>query len=483
MAGRRVLRRWKRTRGPQVESVVQGEAIPRPPGRPLIGNLLEVRPHQAMADLSALARQYGPIFALEAPGRVPRLFVSGYDLVDEICDDGRFDKALGPGLAVLARSPVGHGLFTAETADPEWRRAHNVLLPAFRPQALRGYFPRMLDIAMQLRLKWERLNPGDTVDVPADMTRLTLDTIALAGFDYRFNSFYRDTPHPFVVAMLGVLNGAQQSVRQLPALRRMYWRQERRMLADQVHMARIVERLIDERRGSGRLGQVDDLLDRMLVGIDPKSGEGLKDRNIIAQCITFLIAGHETTSGLLSFAIYALLKHPDVLARAYEEVDRVLGRDASVLPKAAQIGAMRYLTQVLEETLRLWPTAPAFTRRARQEVMLGGRYRVTPEMPLLVMVGMLHRDPKVWGEEPERFDPDRFSPERRRLIAPNAYKPFGSGLRACIGRLFALQEAALVLAMVLQRFELVDFADYTLKTKQTLTIKPDQFYIRVKFRT
>ena len=96
-------------------------------------------------------------------------------------------------------------MFTSETSDPNWRKAHNVLLPAFSLDAMRSYFPGMLDLAVQLMQKWERLNPDDVVDVPADMTRLTLDTIALCGFNYRFNSFYRDTPHPFVVAMLGVL--------------------------------------------------------------------------------------------------------------------------------------------------------------------------------------------------------------------------------------------------------------------------------------
>ena len=91
-----------------------------------------------------------------------------------------------------------------------------MLLPAFSMDAMRGYLPRMLDIASQLMLKWERLNADDTVDVPADMTRLTLDTIALCGFDYRFNSFYRDTPHPFVVAMLNSLEAAQASAREMP---------------------------------------------------------------------------------------------------------------------------------------------------------------------------------------------------------------------------------------------------------------------------
>ena len=101
---------------------------------------------------------------------------------------------------------------------------------------------------------------------------------------------------------------------------------------------------------------------------------------------------------------------------------------------------------------------------------------------VVVLTGMLHRDKQVWGENPEAFDPDRFSPENRANIPPNAYKPFGTGQRACIGRQFALQEATLVLSMLLQRFELVDFANYQLETKQTLTIKPTNFSIRVRLR-
>ena len=155
--------------------------------------------------------------------------------------------------------------------------------------AMRGYFPRMLDIASQLVLKWERLNADETVEVPADMTRLTLDTIALCGFDYRFNSFYRDTPHPFVLAML------------------------KKVRADQKFMVETVRHILEERRKSGMLGKVNDLLDRMLTGADRQSGEKLDETNIIAQCLTFLIAGHETTSGLLSFVLYELIKNPKVL--------------------------------------------------------------------------------------------------------------------------------------------------------------------------
>jgi cytochrome P450 / NADPH-cytochrome P450 reductase len=460
----------------------QLEPIPRPPGHHLIGNLLDLDASHPMESLMELARQYGPIYELTVPGRGSRIIVSGYELVNELCDESRFDKVVGPGLKALAEGPAGAGLFTSDTADPNWHKAHNVLLPAFSLDAMRGYLARMLDIAMQLMKKWERLNPEDIVDVTADTTRLTLDTIALCGFNYRFNSFYRDTPHPFVVAMVGSLEAAQAKTRELPIQTMLHRERQQQLHANQQIMLRTVQRLIQERRTAGAVGTINDLLDRMLIGIDSQSGEKLDDTNIMAQCITFLIAGHETTSGLLSFALYELIKHPEVLARAYDEVDRVLGADLSVLLTYAQIHQVPYVAQILDETLRLWPTAPAFTRHPHENTVIGGKYLLRKNDIALIPVAMLHQDKHVWGENPEQFDPDRFSPESRIRIPPNAYKPFGTGQRACIGRQFALQEATLVLSMILQRFDLIDFANYQLKTKQALTIKPDNFHLKVKLR-
>jgi cytochrome P450/NADPH-cytochrome P450 reductase len=465
-----------------MENASHFEPIPRPPGHMLVGNLFDVDSAHPLEGLAQLARKYGPIYKLDVPGLGSRIIASSFELVDPLCDESRFDKNVGAGLSALASGPAGRGLFTAETQDPNWRKAHNVLLPSFSMDAMRGYHPRMLDIATQLMLKWERLNADDTVDVPADMTRLTLDTIALCGFDYRFNSFYRDTPHPFVLAMLNTLEAAQAVARELPIQTKLKPGRAKKVRADQKFMVETVRHIIEERRKSGVLGEVNDLLDRMLTGIDRQSGEKLDETNIIAQCITFLIAGHETTSGLLSFALYELIRKPKFLEQAYEEVDRVLGAEVNALPTYAQIHQLPYVSQILEETLRLWPTAPAFTRRPYKDTVLGGRYKVEANSAVVVLTGMLHRDPKIWGDNPEAFDPDRFSPENRAKIPPNAYKPFGTGQRACIGRQFALQEATLVLALLLQRFELVDFANYQLETRQTLTIKPANFNIRVKRR-
>jgi cytochrome P450 / NADPH-cytochrome P450 reductase len=153
--------------------------------------------------------------------------------------------------------------------------------------------------------------------------------------------------------MLGSLEIAQARARELPIQSHLHFKRDRELQANQQMMAQTVQRIIQDRRSSGTA--FNDLLDRMLTSVDRESGEKLDDINILAQCVTFLVAGHETTSGLLSFALYALLKNPDVLARACEEVDRVLGTDLSVLPTYAQTHQVPYVSQILEETLRLWP--------------------------------------------------------------------------------------------------------------------------------
>src|SRR5215207_8413112 len=460
---------------------LQPEDFPGPPGLPFLGNVREIDLAQPLESLMSLAREYGPIFKLTSPAGIS-VVVSGVDLVSEICDDARFDKVITAGLSILAEGPVDAGLFTAHTDDPMWARAHGILMAPFSMQAMRDYMPAMIDIADQLMGKWDRLNPGEEIDVPADMTRLTLDTIALCGFGYRFNSFYRDTPHPFVQAMVRVLDESQARIRQLPIQTRFKISAQRQFEEDQAFMASLVDDLLRKRRAMGDAADNTDLLGRMITGVDKQTGLTLPDENIRAQCITFLVAGHETTSGLLSFAIYFLLEYPEYLDRAREEVDRVLG--GTLQPTFDQLHELTYVRQVLDEALRLWPTAAGFRRHARQDTMIGeGRYAIPKDLGMMVLSPMLHRDKSIWGEDAEEFNPDHTRPERMSAIPPNAYKPFGTGQRACIGRQFALQEAVLVLGMLLQRFELIKDPDYRLHTKVTLTVKPADFHIQVRRRT
>ena len=459
------------------------ESIPQPPTKPLVGNLLDIGADNHVQNFMKLAQEYGPIVQLDVPGR-ELVLVSGFDLVDELSDENRFDKKVWTPLRKV-RAFTGDGLFTAHTQEPNWHKAHNILMPNFSMKAMQGYFPMMLDISEQLMQKWARLNPNEVIDVPADMTRLTLDTIGLCGFDYRFNSFYRQDNHPFVESMVGALGEAMESSSRLPIQNKLAFAQHKQMQANIDFMNTTVDSIIQERKRNGEQSTSKrDLLSYMLTGIDKQSGESLDDTNIRYQIITFLIAGHETTSGLLSFALYFLLHSPEVLAKAYEEVDRVLGPDPSVPPTFAQINRLKYVGQILKETLRLWPTAPMFSVYPYEdETIIGGKYRMSKEQDWAILIPALHRDKSVWGEDAEEFNPDHFTVEAEQARPANAYKPFGNGQRACIGRQFAMQEATLVLGMLLQRFKFIDYSNYQLKIKETLTLKPENFTIRVKERT
>jgi cytochrome P450 / NADPH-cytochrome P450 reductase len=453
--------------------------IPSPPGKPIVGNMLTVDSDTPLQSLMQLTREQGPIFWLNMMG-TPLVVVSGADLVDEICDESRFDKAVRGSLRRI-RAAAGDGLFTSDTQEPNWAKAHNILLPTFAHRAMAGYLPLMQDIAAQLCTKWERLNADDEIDVVHDMTALALDTIGICGFGYRFNSFYRRDYHPFIDALTRTLETAMVQ-RGLPLEKLVLSKRLARMKADIDFMSELVDEIIRERRRGGGDQSQKDLLNFMLAGVDKQTGESLSDENIRYQIITFLIAGHETTSGLLSFTLYFLVNNPDVVARAYEEVDRVLGTDIGVMPTFQQINQLTYIQQILNEALRLYPTAPAIGLYPYKDEVIGGKYTLKKGTFVTLLTLMLHRDPAVWGPEPEKFDPENFSREAMAARPPNAFKPWGNGQRACIGRQFAMQEATLVLAMIMQRFQLFDHRNYKLKIKESLSIKPDGFTIKVKPR-
>lgn len=454
------------------------EPIPQPPKRAIMGNLadLQIAP-TPMESMVKLAEQYGPIFQLEIGGN-KTIVVSSFELAKELFDTKRFDKGIGPGLKQV-RNFNSEGLFSSYTQEAHWRMAHNILLPNFSHAAMKRYAAPMLEIANQLIAKWSKCcDEGKEVDVPADMTRLTLDTIGLCGFDHRFGSFERDEPHPFVNAMMGFLGAMQDNARRPAIVNKMLVLRQRQLRKDSQFINDYVDKIVSERKKDPKASEKTDLLSYMLSGVDRESGEKLPDSVIRANIVTFLIAGHETTSGLLSFALYELMHHPKVLARAQEEADRVLGPQ----PDFNQIHKLEYILQILKETLRHWPTAPFFSLAPYEDTVIGGKYLIPKGQPVQVLLSRLHLDPKIWGPNAADFDPDNFSPEKEENRPADAMKAFGNGQRACIGRQFALQEAMLVLGMVLQRFKPVDAENYKMHLKQSLTIKPGDFRIKLERR-
>ncbi|KAK5998222.1 Fatty acid omega-hydroxylase [Cladobotryum mycophilum] len=453
--------------------------IPEPPGLPFLGNLGEFTT-SPVKDLLRLADTYGAVYRLHL-GTRPNVFVTTNELVNEVCDEKRFKKCLGNVLREV-RNGVHDGLFTAHDEEPNWGKAHRVLIPAFGPLSIRGMFDEMHDIASQLSMKWARHGPQTPIHVSDDFTRLALDTLALCAMDYRFNSYYHEEMHPFVQAMGDFLaESGRRNRRPAFAPNFMYRAANEKYWADVGIMRDTADAVVEARKKQPN--DRKDLLAAMLAGVDPQTGTKLDDANITDQLITFLIAGHETTSGMLSFAFYNLLKHPGAYQKVQKEVDDVIGRDPI---KVEHISKLPYIAAVLRETLRVTASIPAFTVEAKEDTLLAGKYFVRKGEPITALIARSHVDPVVYGEDAEEFKPERMlddSFNRLNTEFPNCWKPFGNGKRACIGRPFAWQEAMLCMAMLFQNFNFtLDDPNYHLEVQETLTIKPKDFNMHASLR-
>ncbi|GLY06238.1 cytochrome P450 [Actinoplanes sp. NBRC 101535] len=447
--------------------------IPAPRGLPIVGNGLQIPAEGSYRFLADLAAEHPDgVFKLNLAGRHV-VFVHDPDLVAEVCDETRFYKPIDPPLAHV-RDFAGDGLFTARGEEEVWGQAHRILLPAFSQRSMKAYFPQMLEIADDLVAAW---SDRTEVDVTDDMTRLTLDTITLAGFGQKFKSFDKPELHPFLEAMGRALTEAMHRTRQLPVVTGLKKKADAAYQADIGIMQELVDEVIQQRRTSGE--KANDLLGLMLGAADPVTGAALSDENIRNQVLTFLIAGHETTSGTLSFALHLLLRNPHVLAQAYAEVDRLLPGDT--VPTYETIMKLDVIPRILDETLRLLSPIPAIGLASREATTLAGRYEIPADQKIAVLLRPLHTNASAWPA-PETFDIDRWTTEGKAGHHPHAYKPFGNGERACIGRQFALTEAKLALAMILQRFAITDPVGYRLQIKQALTIKPTDFRLRIRSR-
>ncbi|KAB8217645.1 cytochrome P450 [Aspergillus novoparasiticus] len=458
--------------------------IPEPRGLPLLGNILDVDSEAPEKSFQRLAEIYGPIFRLNLAG-ASRVFISTHELVDEICDEERFTKVVTAGLREI-RNGVQDGLFTADyPGEDNWAIAHRVLVPAFGPLMIRAMYEDMYDIASQLALKWARQGSAATIMANDDFTRLTLDTIALCSMGTRFNSFYSEDLHPFIRAVATLLQGSSDRTFRPTLLNNLPTRENKKYWSDISLLRTLSQELVDARRNN----PIDkkDLLNALILGQDLQTGQHLSDDSIINNMITFLVAGHETTSATLTFLFYYFLKNPHAYQRAQEEVDTVVGQRKIIVE---DLSKLPYIAASLRETLRLQAPVPliAFhshpTKNHEDPVTLGkGKYALNNDEPVVLIMGKVHRDPKVFGDDAEEFKPERMLDKNFEDLPKNAWKPFGNGMRGCIGRPFAWQEMLLVVVMLLQNFNFeMENPSYDLRIKQSLSIKPDGFQMKATLR-
>ena len=452
--------------------------IPSPPYLPIIGHA-----HYLLTgvykNLNRLTKELGPIFQLRLANQ-KITYVSGLNLIKEISDDSKFDKYLG-NVMKGAREILEDGLLTGWTDEPNWEKAHRILLPGFSQNAMSGYVPIIDNMIKKMLSEWAHLPPGKEINMRTEMGRLSLEIISISGFDYCFNSFVINSDHPFITDLNDVMKDIQMTAYMPKFLKKIRYFQNKKQEKRIRNLNETIEEVLRARVGDSQ-STTTDFLSSMLKNKDKVTDSKLDLRNIKSQILTFLVAGHETTANLLSFTFYYLSKHPEFMEKALKEVESILGTDISRTPSLQEIFKLEYVQQILQESLRLWPPAPYISRFPYQDTLLDGKYQVKKNDWIWLLIPNLHRLKEVWGEDAEDFKPERFSKENKAKIDPDAYIPFGIGQRSCIGRQFAMTEAILTIARVIQRYKLYLRDNYKLVLDQSVTIKPDKLFMKLEER-
>jgi cytochrome P450 len=430
---------------------------PGPRGLPVLGMLLAVRRNPTAVFLDA-ARRFGDVAYLKILSRRGYLITNPRDVRHVLQDNARnYHKSP---LYQRLRISFGNGLVTSE--GDFWLRQRRIAQPAFHRHRIAALADVMAQAAREAAAHWDIIaGAGRPVDVAEEMMRLTRTVVlrALLGADLGPFAGKVDDAWTIINEHIGEGFWSLGLTDGLPTPK------NRRFHAARAVLQGAVDYLIAERRHhpSDRA----DLLSMLMSARDEETGEGMTDEQLRVEVTTFLIAGQETTSVALTWIWYLLSRHPDARQRLEAEVDTVLdGRP----PEYADLAMMPYARMVIDEAMRLYPPAWGFSRQALADDELGG-FRLPRGWLAFVIPYVLHRLPAYW-EHPERFDPDRFSPERSADRPRFVYLPFGAGPRQCIGNHFALIEAHLVVATLAQRFRLHLVPQHPVEPWPLITLRP-----------
>jgi cytochrome P450 len=444
------------------EARTLGEA-PGPRGHWFWGSIQERRRSPLQLFLRA-HQEYGDLVRLRMGPTISLVSVSSPELVKHVLVD-HADKYIKPsGLVRDAWPLLGNGLFTS--AGDFWKRQRRLMQPAFHKERLAALATTMADATQQMLARWHaRPSASEPLDIAEEMMRLTLGIVGRALFSTDVSGTADRVGQALTVALAEtnhrILSLGLYAPDFLPTARNRAFHQALATL-DSVVFDIIARRRAGETHG-------EDLLATLMAVQDADTGERMTDPQLRDEAMTLFLAGHETTANALAWMWHLLALHPEVEARARAEVDAVL---AGRVPTAQDLPRLRYLTQVFEETLRLYPPAWIIARQpAKEDVLAGIHLPASARVIVALSPYVLHRNPRLWPD-PERFDPERFSPENSASRPRLAWLPFGGGQRLCIGNSFALMEATLITASVLQHFRLRAVPGHAVEAEPLVTLRP-----------
>jgi cytochrome P450 len=368
-------------------------------------------------------------------GRLNVVLVNVPELIPEVLIEHADDYQKGPVLKQFSRPLLGDGLLNSEGEQHRERR--KLVAPAFAHQRISKYADVMRENSEAALCRWR---DGQQIDVAHEMMRLTLGIVGRTLFD------------------VDLLDRAETLGRDITTLQKWLLRQMRvpfklpQMKAPAAAIMRLNEtmyQLIRDRRASGL--DKGDLLSMLLLSLNEETGEHLNDEQVRDEAMTLFVAGHETTAQAMAWSWYLLARHPQYFKRLRRE-------------------GMPFALQVMKESMRLYPPAFVIARAAIRDTMIGD-FPVKQGDLVFMSQWLIHRDAR-WFEDPLRFDPDRFLPEREAALPRFAYFPFGGGRRICIGNQFALMEGQIILSTIAPHISLELLSNKPIGVQPFLTLRP-----------
>lgn len=416
-------------------------------------NFLDFR-KDPLAFMTNVARTYGDVAHFRM-GRNNFFFVNHPDHIKDllVTSNRKFRKSL---VLQRAKKVLGEGLLTSE--GEFHMRQRRLAQPAFHRQRVANYAETMVRYADRASERWK---DGESRDIHEEMMRLTLAIAGKTLFDADVEGDAKEIGKSLEVfmKMFGFMVMPFSDLLEkfpLPSVRRLN--------AARKQMDDVVFRLIAERRKSGR--DHGDLLSMLLRAQDEDDGGVMTDQQLRDECLTILLAGHETTANALTFSWMLLAQHPEAAARMHAEVDALGARPLTIedLPK------LKYTESVFAEAMRLYPPAWAMGRQALEDHEMGG-FHIPRMSMILCSQWVMHRDTR-FHERPTEFTPERWTTETSKTRPKFSYFPFGGGPRQCIGEAFAWMEGVLVLAAIAQKWKFQLPAHFKVALQPAITLRP-----------
>jgi cytochrome P450 / NADPH-cytochrome P450 reductase len=425
-------------------------------------------------------RRFGHIYAVGIPTKKWRLVVvSDPELLDDVAgDEEQFAKPVEEiNFFAQLQNTRGSGLSVIGDGD-RYERIRRVMLPWYSPQHQRTQLPRMKEQAQKLVARWAELPDDEPLDARGWMERYTLEVSGRGACSYDFGLLAEGAscPHAFAQA---VPESTKESISRVAEPRpdfTVFAGRARRRRVKRYHdhneeLFKTADALVRARMHTKPLGTQTDLLSRLVSTPDPESGELLDHETIRDQVLMHLSNGFNGPSITGAWLCYVLATHPEVEEKLIAEIDSITGGDPDYDLQYDDLMALTYTTQVIKETMRIYPPMPVTIRRSLKNGMLG-RYRIRKGDIVLVGTLAAQRDPRYWGPNAAEFDPEQFAMERVMRRPRHAFIPFSIGKRQCMAQEVTFMMLRVVLFEIYKRFRLQLAPGATVAKNTVVTTKP-----------